>query len=124
MYEILKYGLPVKILKTIKNSYDGFKCRVKTEGVVVDTFEVRSGVRQGDVWSLFLFRIVRGGKDIYQSVADLDFAEEVTLVGNYDPYIETKYNGAICANFESSSGRCSVFHDLSIIIQSSCAMPL
>ena len=85
MYEILKqYGLLVKIVNIIRNSYDGFKCRVKSEGEVGDTFEVRAGVRQGDVWSLFLFEVVRGGTDIGQIVADLDFADDVALVRSSD----------------------------------------
>ena len=98
MYETLRhYGLPVKIVHIIKNSYDGFKCRVKSEGVVGDIFDVRAGVRQGDVWSPFLFGLftnyvlansVRGGIDIGLKVADLDFADDVALVGNCDPDVE------------------------------------
>ena len=98
MYEILRhYGLPVKILNILKNSYDGFNCRVKSEGVVGDTFDVRAGVRQGDVWSPFLFGLVinyvlansvRGGIDIGQYVADLDFADDAALVGNCDLDVE------------------------------------
>ena len=45
-------------MNVIKNSYDGFKCRVKSEGVIGDTFDVRAGVRQGDVLSPFLFGLV------------------------------------------------------------------
>ena len=98
LYEILRhYGLPVKIVNIIKNSYDGFKCRVKSEGVVGDTFDVRAGVRQGDVCSPFLFRLVinyvlansvRGGIDIGRNVADHDFDDDVALVGNCDPDVE------------------------------------
>ena len=98
MYETMRhYGLPVIIVKIIKNSYDGFKCRFKSEGVVGDTFDVRAGVRQCDVWSPFLFGLVinyvlansvRGGIDIGQNVADLDFADDVALVGNCDPDVE------------------------------------
>ena len=96
MYEILRhYGLPVRIV--IKNSYDGFKCQVKSEGEVGDTFDVRAEVHQGDVGSPFLFGLVinyvlansvRGGIDIGQNVADLDFADDVALVGNCDPDVE------------------------------------
>ena len=87
MYEILRrYGLLVKVVKVIRNIYDGFRCRVKSEGVIGDTFDVRAGVRQGDVWAPFLLRLVnnyvlansvRDGKDIGQNVADLDFADDV-----------------------------------------------
>ena len=84
-------------MNIIKNSYDGFKCRVKSEGVLGDTFDVRAGVRLGDVWSPFLIGIVinyvlansvRGGIDIGQNVADLDFADDITLVGKCDPDVE------------------------------------
>ena len=59
MYEILRhYGLPVKIVNIIKKIYDGFKCRVKSEGVVMANFDVRAGVCQGDVRSPSVFGIV------------------------------------------------------------------
>ena len=95
MYEILRhYELSVKIVNISKNSYDGFKCRVNSEGVIGYTFDVRGGVLQGDVWSPFLFGLVInyvlansvcGGIDIERNVADLDFADDVAFVGNCDP---------------------------------------
>ena len=65
--------------------------------MVEDTFDFRAGVRQGDVWAPFLFGLVnnyvfansvRSGIDIGQNVADLDFADDVALVGNSDPDVE------------------------------------
>ena len=92
MHEILKhYELPVKVVNIINNSYDGFKCRVKSEGMVGDTIDVRAGVCQRDVWSPFLFghvinyvlaNTVLGGIDIGKNVADLDFADDVAFGGN------------------------------------------
>ena len=59
MYQIMKhYGLPQKVINIIRNSYDGFKCRVKAEGEKGRLFDVRTGVRQGDVWSPILFGLV------------------------------------------------------------------
>ena len=50
MYQIMKhYGLPQKVINIIRNHYDGFKCRVKAEGEKGRLFDVRTGVRQGDV---------------------------------------------------------------------------
>ena len=47
MYQIMKhYGLPQKVINIIRNSYDGFKCRVKAEGEKGRLFHVRTGVRQ------------------------------------------------------------------------------
>ena len=53
-------------------------------------FDVITGVGQGDVWSPILFGIVvnyvlansaQGGIDIGRCVADLDFADDVALLG-------------------------------------------
>ena len=79
------------------NSYDGFKCRVKAEGEKGRLFDVRTGVRQGDVWSPILFGLVinyilansvHGGLDIGRLVADLDFADDVALVGVSDSEVQ------------------------------------
>ena len=60
MYQIMKhYGLPQKVINIIRNSYDGFKCRVKTEGEKGRLFDVRTGVRQGDVWSPILLAVAK-----------------------------------------------------------------
>ena len=98
MYQIMKhYGLPQKVINIIRNSYDGFKCRVKAEGEKGRLFDVRTGVRQGDVWSPILFGLVinyilansvHGGLDIGRLVADLDFADDVALVGVSDSEVQ------------------------------------
>ena len=100
MYQIMKhYGLPQKVINIIRNSYDGFKCRVKAEGEKGRLFDVRTGVRQGDVWSPILFGLVinyilansvHGGLDIGRLVADLDFADDVALVGVSDSEVQEK----------------------------------
>ena len=91
------YGLPQKVINIIRNSYDGFKCRVKAEGEKGRLFDVRTGVRQGDVWSPILFGLVinyilansvHGGLDIGRLVADLDFADDVALVGVSDSEVQ------------------------------------
>ena len=98
MYQIMKhYGLPQKVINIIRNSYDGFKCRVRAEGEKGRLFDVRTGVRQGDVWSPILFGLVinyilansvHGGLDIGRLVADLDFADDVALVGVSDSEVQ------------------------------------
>ena len=98
MYKIMKhYGLPQKVVNVIRNSYEGFKCCVKTEGEKGQMFDVKIGVRQGDVWSPILFGLVinyvlansvQGGIDIGRCVADLDFADDVALLGVSDSEVQ------------------------------------
>ena len=99
MYKIMKhYGLQQKVVNVIRNSYEGFKCCVKAEGEKGQMFDVKTGVRQGDVWSPILFGLVinyvlansvQGGVDIGLCVADLDFADDVALLGVSDSEVQT-----------------------------------
>ena len=60
-------------------------------------FDVKTGVRQCDVWSPILFGLVinyglansvQGGIDIGRCVADLDFADYVALLGVSDSEVQ------------------------------------
>ena len=84
-------------MNVIRNSYEGFKCCVKTEGEKGQMFDVKTCVRQGDVWSPILFGLVinyvlansvQGGIDIGRCVADLDFADDVALLGVSDSEVQ------------------------------------
>ena len=98
MYKTMKhYGLPQKVLNVIRNSCEGFKCCVKAEGEKGQMFDVKTGVRQGDVWSPILFGLVinyvlansvQGGINIGRCVADLDFADDVALLGISDSEVQ------------------------------------
>ena len=98
MYKIMKhYGLPQKVVNVIRNSYEGFKCCVKAEGGKGQMFDVKTGVRQGNVWSPILFGLVinhllansvQGGINIGRCVADLDFANNVALLGVSDSEVQ------------------------------------
>ena len=95
MYKIMKhYGLPQKVVNVLRNSCEGFKCCVKAEGHI---FDVKTGVRQDDVWSPILFgpvinyvlaNSVQGVIDIGRCVADLDFADDVALLGVSDSKVQ------------------------------------
>ena len=41
------YGVSVKIVNIIRSSYEGLSCRVIHTGQPTETFNVRTGVRQG-----------------------------------------------------------------------------
>ena len=98
MYKIMKqYGLQQKIVNVIRNSYQGFKCCVKAEVEKGQMFDVKTGVRQSDVWSPILSGLVinyvlansvQGGIDIARCVADLDFADAVALLGVSDSEVQ------------------------------------
>ena len=98
MYKIMKHnGLQQKVVNVIRNSYEGFKCCVKKEGEKGQMFDVKTGVRHGDVWTPILFGLVinyvlansvQGGIDIGRCVADLDFADDVALLGVSDSEVQ------------------------------------
>ena len=59
MWNILRsYGLPIKIINVIKLLYDGSTSCVRVGGTNTESFEITSGVKQGDVLSPVLFILV------------------------------------------------------------------
>ncbi|VDP54866.1 unnamed protein product [Schistosoma curassoni] len=59
LWKILRhYGVPEKIVNIIRNSYDGLHCKIVHGGQLTDSFEVKTGVRQGCLLSPFLFLLV------------------------------------------------------------------
>ena len=53
-----QYGIPTKILNIIKNIYETTECCIKVEKDYSNWFEIRTGVRQGCIWSPLLFNLV------------------------------------------------------------------
>ena len=59
MWEILRsYGFPNKILNIIKLLYDGSTLCVRVGGTNTESFDITSGVKQGDVLTPVLFNMV------------------------------------------------------------------
>ena len=58
LWKLLKhYGIPEKIITLISNTYDGMTCRVTHAGRLIDSFQVKTGVRQGCLLSPFMFLV-------------------------------------------------------------------
>ncbi|VDP23754.1 unnamed protein product [Schistosoma margrebowiei] len=59
LWKLLRhYGVSEKIVKIIRNSFDGLQCKVVHRGQLTDAFQVRTRVRQGCLLSPFLFLLV------------------------------------------------------------------
>ncbi|VDO90786.1 unnamed protein product [Schistosoma margrebowiei] len=88
------YGVPQKIVNIIQSSYDGLHCKIVHGGQLTNLFEVKTGVKQGCLLSLFLFLLVidwimktstSEGKHGIQwtsrmQLDDLDFADYLALL--------------------------------------------
>ena len=56
--EVKRYGVPIQIVNLIKETYQGYVCRVVHEGRVSEPISVQTGVRQGCILSPTMFLIV------------------------------------------------------------------
>ena len=52
------YGIPCKIIHMVQMLYEDSECAVLDEGEESEWFKVKTGVKQGDVMSGFIFLIV------------------------------------------------------------------
>ena len=97
LWKLLRhYGVPKKFINLIRNSYEGFSCRVVHEGQLTEKFEVKTGVRQGCLLSPFLFILAidwimqavtnqkRNGIQwtLWSQLDDLDFADDLALLSH------------------------------------------
>ena len=105
LWKLLRhYGVPVKFVNLIRNSYEGLSCRVVHEGKLTEKFEVKTGVRQGCLLSPFLFilaidwimRLVTNQKrngiqwTLWTQLDDLDFADDVALLSHNHQQMQAK----------------------------------
>ena len=51
------YGIPEKLVNLVSKSYEGTSCQVCHEGQLSESFEIKTGVRQGCLLSPFLFNL-------------------------------------------------------------------
>ena len=97
LWKLLRfYGIPEKFVTLIKSSYEGFTCRVALKAQLSDSFEVRTGVRQGCLLSPFLFLLAidwimtsvtkAGNNGIqwtpWEQLDDLDHADDLSLLSH------------------------------------------
>ncbi|XP_070493805.1 uncharacterized protein [Chironomus tepperi] len=92
--ELRNLGVPEKLIRLIREAYDGFRCRVLHESVQSESFVSLTGVRQGDLLSPLLFlvimdkvmRSVTRGKprgivwSLNDRLEDLDYADDACLL--------------------------------------------
>ncbi|VDP07162.1 unnamed protein product [Schistosoma margrebowiei] len=105
LWKLLRhYGVPEKIVKIIRNSYEGLQCKVVHGGQLTDAFQVRTGVRQDCLLSPFLLRPVvdwimktstSEGKHGIQWTAqnqldDSDFADDLALLSHTHEQMKVK----------------------------------
>lgn len=85
-------GFETKLIRLVKATLDGTKCRVKMQNNMSDTFETREGLRQGDALSCLLFNIAlegvlrRAGIQTQRTLATnmvqiLAFADDLDIAG-------------------------------------------
>lgn len=98
------YGVPDKIISLVQNTYQDMACKVLHAGQMSDSFEVKTGVRQGCLLSPFLFLLVidwimkttttgrRNGIQwtLWSQLEDLDFADDLALLSHCQNHMQDK----------------------------------
>lgn len=105
LWKLLRhYGVPEKFVSLIRCTYQGMTCRVAHAGQTSESFEVRTGVRQGCLLSPFLFLLVidwimkttTTGRNngiqwtLLTQLDDLDFADDLALLSHNHRQMQDK----------------------------------
>ena len=105
LWKLLRhYGIPEKIITLIQSSYQGMSCKVLHAGQLSESFEVKTGVRQGCLLSPFMFLLVidwimktttSGRKNgiqwnLWTQLDDLDFADDLALLSHNHNQMQDK----------------------------------
>ena len=98
------YGIPQKFINIIKNCYEGTTCKVIHEGHLSESFEVKTGVKQGCLLSPLLFLLAidwimkssmtghRNGIQwtLTQQLDELDYADDIALLSHSGAQMQNK----------------------------------
>nr|KAG5708190.1 hypothetical protein BaRGS_021124 [Batillaria attramentaria] len=105
LWKLLRhYGVPGKIISLIRCTYQDMSCRIAHAGQSSESFEVKTGVRQGCLLSPFLFPLVidrimktttAGRKNgiqwtLWVQLDDLDFADDLPLLSHSHSQMQAK----------------------------------
>nr|KAG5705287.1 hypothetical protein BaRGS_010738 [Batillaria attramentaria] len=105
LWKLLRhYGVPWKIISLIRCTYQDMSCRIAHAGQLSESFEVKTGVRQGCLLSPFLFLLVinwimktttAGRKNgiqwtLWMKLDDLDFADDLALLSHSHSQMQDK----------------------------------
>ena len=97
MWKLLRHcGVPEKIISLIWCTIQDMSCRIVHAGQLSESFEMKTGVRQGCLLSPFLFRLVidrimkttTTGRNngiqwtLWTQLDDLDFADDLALLSH------------------------------------------
>ena len=97
LWKLLRhYGVPEKMISLIRCTYQDMNCRIVHAGQMSESFEVKTGVRQGCLLSPFLFllvidwimKTVTAGRNngiqwtLWTQLDDLDFADDIALLSH------------------------------------------
>ena len=86
---LLKQGIPNKLVSLIMMTLNGTIAKVRIHGQFTDSFNVRSGVKQGDALSTAIFNLVlhsiitevnRGGTIMNKSIQICAYADDVLII--------------------------------------------
>nr|KAG5711268.1 hypothetical protein BaRGS_005965 [Batillaria attramentaria] len=105
LWKLLRhYGVPGKIISLTQCTYQDMSCRIAHAGQLSESFEVKTGVRQGCLLSPFLFLLVidwimktttAGRKNgiqwtLWTQLDDLDFADDLALLSHSHSQMQDK----------------------------------
>ena len=105
LWKILRHhGIPQKLVNLVESMYEGTSCRIVHDGQLTDSFDIKTGVRQGCLLSPFLFILAidwlmkettKGRKNGIQwtpwtQLDDLDFADDLALLSHTHEQMQAK----------------------------------